>query len=101
MCKPNHEDFVPVFGRYLTLRCMAHSKRSGKRCYGFAVNGFTVCRMHGARGGPKSEAGLQRIAAAKLVHGRETRKVRLTRQAIRAKLNLAISLGRITGMFNN
>jgi len=55
--------------------------------------------MHGARGGPKTEAGLRRIAAAQLVHGRETREIRLTRQAIRAKLNRAIVLGLLLEMF--
>ncbi len=32
-------------------RCTATSKRSGKRCKAPAVRGWTVCRMHGARGG--------------------------------------------------
>jgi hypothetical protein len=99
MCQPDQENFVTVFGRRLALRCTAHSKRSGKRCCGFAVNGFSVCRMHGARGGPKTEAGLGRIAVAQLVHGRETREIRLTRQAIRAKLNSAIVLGLLLEMF--
>ena len=99
MCQPDQENFVTVFGRRLALRCTARSKRSGKRCCGFAVNGFAVCRMHGARGGPKTEAGLQQIAAAQLVHGRETRKIRLTRQAIRAKLNSTIVLGLLLEMF--
>lgn len=32
-------------------RCGAKSKRSGDRCKGPAMNGWSVCRMHGARGG--------------------------------------------------
>ena len=37
-------------------RCTARSKRSGQRCKGPAVVGWTVCRMHGARsGGPAGE----------------------------------------------
>ena len=32
-------------------RCTAKSKRSGQRCKGPAVCGWTVCRMHGAGGG--------------------------------------------------
>lgn len=32
-------------------RCTATSKRSGKPCRNPAVNGWYVCRMHGARGG--------------------------------------------------
>ena len=32
-------------------RCTARSKRSGEPCRNPAVIGWTVCRMHGARGG--------------------------------------------------
>ncbi len=32
-------------------RCKATSKRTGCRCNAPAVKGWTVCRMHGARGG--------------------------------------------------
>lgn len=38
-------------------RCTAHSKRTGEPCRAPAVNGWRVCRMHGARGGaPKGAA---------------------------------------------
>jgi hypothetical protein len=37
-------------------RCRARSKRTGKPCRSPAVSGWTVCRMHGARGGaPKGK----------------------------------------------
>jgi hypothetical protein len=32
-------------------RCTAKSKRTGNRCRAPAVRGWSVCRMHGARGG--------------------------------------------------
>jgi hypothetical protein len=32
-------------------RCTARTKATGCRCKGPAVTGWTVCRMHGARGG--------------------------------------------------
>src|SRR5437763_478635 len=32
-------------------RCKAKSKRTGQRCRSPAVRGWSVCRMHGARGG--------------------------------------------------
>ena len=32
-------------------RCTARSKRTGLPCGSPAVSGWTVCRMHGARGG--------------------------------------------------
>jgi hypothetical protein len=38
-------------------RCSATSKRTKKRCKAPAVNGWTVCRFHGAGGGaPKGKA---------------------------------------------
>jgi hypothetical protein len=33
------------------LRCTATSKRTGEQCKGPAVNGWRVCRFHGAGGG--------------------------------------------------
>ncbi|WP_422040159.1 HGGxSTG domain-containing protein [Roseibium sp.] len=34
-------------------RCTARSKRTGEPCKNPAVKGWSVCRMHGARGGSK------------------------------------------------
>jgi uncharacterized protein YjcR len=36
---------------HLALRCRAKSKRTGLRCRAPAVRGYSVCRMHGAKGG--------------------------------------------------
>ena len=33
-------------------RCSATSKRTRQRCKAPAMRGWTVCRFHGARGGP-------------------------------------------------
>lgn len=41
----------PMHARFLSPRCNARSKRSGKPCKAPAVNGWKVCRMHGAKGG--------------------------------------------------
>lgn len=41
----------PVNLMHLAPRCTAHSKRTGEPCRSPAVRGFSVCRMHGARGG--------------------------------------------------
>jgi hypothetical protein len=59
-------------------RCNARSKRTGVRCCGPAVRGFTVCRFHGARGGaPKGEKnGAYR-------HGQFTQKAISQRLALR------------------
>ena len=44
-------DGNPMHKAHAAPRCTAKSKRSGKRCNGPAVRGWTVCRMHGAGGG--------------------------------------------------
>lgn len=41
----------PMQRAHAAPRCTATSKRSGQRCRAPAVKGWTVCRMHGARGG--------------------------------------------------
>ncbi len=50
-------------------RCRAKSKRSGKQCKNYAINDYGVCRMHGARGGPKTEEGFLACKEAPLKHG--------------------------------
>jgi hypothetical protein len=57
--------------------------------------------MHGARGGPSTQEGVDRIAMANTLHGRETRAKRLTRQEIRLRLNTAIAVGKKMGMFDS
>ena len=58
-------------------RCQAMSKRSKTQCKKAALNGKRVCMFHGGKStGPKSKAGKERCAAAKTVHGWETRKKR-------------------------
>jgi hypothetical protein len=41
----------PMQSAHDAPRCKAKSKRTGKRCRSPAVNGYPVCRMHGAGGG--------------------------------------------------
>lgn len=50
-------------------QCRAKSKRSGVRCKNHAVQGKSVCRMHGAFAGPKTPAGISRIKQANTKHG--------------------------------
>lgn len=45
------DDANPMHSAHAAPRCTATSKRSGQRCKAPAVRGWTVCRMHGARGG--------------------------------------------------
>lgn len=61
-------------GRIKCLRCNAMSKRTRLQCGGPAVKGKTKCRFHGGRStGPSTELGRQICAAAKTVHGNDTR----------------------------
>jgi hypothetical protein len=41
----------PMQRAHAAPRCTARSKRTGLRCRAPAVRGYSVCRMHGARGG--------------------------------------------------
>ncbi len=50
-------------------RCRAKSKRSGAQCKNFAIKGWGVCRMHGARGGPKTRQGLFACKKGPYKHG--------------------------------
>lgn len=42
-----------VYPMHCAPRCTANSKRTGLPCKSPAVRGWSVCRMHGARGGTK------------------------------------------------
>lgn len=44
-------DANPMQSAHAAPRCTAHSKRTGFLCKNPAIRGWTVCRMHGARGG--------------------------------------------------
>ena len=63
-------------GRILARQCQAKCKATQKQCRCPAVRGYRVCRVHGARGGPKTAEGRARCAKAKTVHGTETRAIR-------------------------
>ncbi len=64
-------------------RCTAHSKRTGNPCHNPAVRGWSVCRMHGARGGaPKGK----RNGAYR--HGGYTQEVLAASQYVRALVRL-------------
>jgi hypothetical protein len=82
----------------------AKSKRTGLQCRAVASkNSLTSkCRVHGgARTGPKTQAGRERIAAANTIHGQETRSMRIERRLGLKRLadleDLARALGLITG----
>jgi hypothetical protein len=79
--------YVIAGGHIACNQCQAMSKRSRQRCKAPAMKEKTVCRTHGGLStGCKTEAGRQRCAEAKTVHGRETRETRTERSLASARL---------------
>ena len=68
-------------------RCTAKSKRSGKPCKNPAVKGWSVCRMHGARGGHGEGK-----ANPAYKHGLRSREWVETRRAVNALCKAKTSL---------
>ena len=83
----NNFTYVIAGGHIACNQCQAISKRSRQRCKAPAMKGKKVCKAHGGRStGPTSEAGRQRCAEAKTIHGRETREARSERSLASARL---------------
>ena len=81
-------------GRVVCQRCQAKSKRTKLQCAAPALKGKRVCKTHGGRStGPKTEAGRQRCAEAKTIHGRDTREVRTERSLASARLAVLEAVG--------
>jgi len=69
----------PMQSAHDAPRCKAKSKRTGLRCRSPAVNGYRVCRMHGAGGGaPEGKRN------GSFRHGGRTREVIEASRFIRA-----------------
>lgn len=54
MMKPDDNPENPVHRLRNAPRCHARAKSTGERCKCPAVRGWSVCRVHGARGGHKA-----------------------------------------------
>ena len=88
-------------GRVTCQRCQAKSKRTKLQCAAPALKGKRVCKTHGGRStGPKTEAGRQRCAEAKTIHGSETREARTERSLASARLAVLEEAGFILGFMN-
>ena len=86
-------------GRVICQRCQARSKRTKLQCAAPALKGKRVCKTHGGRStGPKTEAGRQRCAEAKTIHGRETREARTERSLASARLAVLEAVGFSIGL---
>jgi hypothetical protein len=63
------------------------------------MKGKNVCKTHGGLStGCKTEAGRQRLAKAKTIHGRETRKTRSKRSLASARLAVLEAVGFSIGL---
>ena len=89
-------------GRILCRQCTAKSKRTGNQCRAVALkaSASNKCAFHGGKStGPKTKAGRDRIAAAKTIHGMETRNARADRSLASARLTVLESVGFALNMF--
>jgi hypothetical protein len=76
-------------GRILCVRCSAKSKRTEEQCKAPAIRGKSKCKFHGGLStGPRSQEGRNRCAAAKLMHGRETKEMRQNHREVMSQLKL-------------
>jgi hypothetical protein len=74
------QTFQTLGGRNTCQQCQAMSKRTKQQCRAPAMKGKRVCRTHGGKStGPKTQAGRQRCADARTIHGNETRQARTDR----------------------
>ena len=88
-------------GRITCPRCQAKSKRTKLQCRAPALKNKQVCKTHGGRStGPKTEAGRQRCAQAKTIHGRETREARSERSLASARLAVLETVGFSIGLMS-
>ena len=95
------ESTIILFGNRVARRCQALSKQQGRQCRNaMAARSSSVCKYHGYGGGPKTKSGRERCAAAKTVHGRETRQKRAYRSAKMAELYELETLGRKIGLIS-
>ena len=76
-------------GKIVCRRCNALSKRTKLQCGGPAMQGKTKCMFHGGKStGPVTELGRQICAAAKTVHGNDTRADRQVHRLAMNRLRL-------------
>ena len=91
----------PLLGCVRCKQCKATSKRTKQQCRAPAMKGKEVCRTHGGLSrGPVTKAGRAKCAAAKTIHGRETRQKRAYISTKMAELYELELLGRKIGLIS-
>jgi len=89
-------EIILAGGRIRCSRCQALSRRSRLQCKKPALRGKRVCGFHGGKStGPKTDAGRQRIADTKIIHGRGARAIRAQRSSDLAYLLQLEDVGRV------
>ena len=97
----NNFTYALAGGHITCNQCQATSKRSRQRCKAPSMKGKLVCKTHGGRStGHKTEAGRQRCAEAKTIHGRETREARTERSLASARLAVLEAVGFSIGLMS-
>ena len=100
--KSKQPTLITAGGKIICRRCQAMSKRTGKQCGAAAdrLSKTSKCKWHGGRStGPKTEQGRAKCAAAKTVHGKDTRAKRKQNAISATKLLLLRDLGNRLGLF--
>ena len=91
--------FLTMGGRITCVQCKAQSKRTKQQCRAPAMKGKAVCRTHGGLStGAKTKEGRIRCAAAKTMHGRETRQKRADTSSKLGELYELEVMARATGI---
>ena len=95
---PKEQTFQTLGGRITCQQCQAMSKRTKQQCRAPAMKGKRVCKTHGGKStGPKTQAGRQRCADARTIHGNETRQARTERSLATARLAVLEAVGHLMG----
>ena len=92
----NMTSFLTAGGRIICKQCEGTSRRTKERCKAPASTNSLRCRFHGGgrkHSGPKTLEGRKRCAAAKTIHGNETRSVRTERSHASARLAVLEAVG--------
>jgi len=97
----NNITFRTAGGRITCQQCQAISKRTEQQCRAPAMKGKRVCMTHGGKStGPKTQAGRQRCAEARTIHGNETRQARTERSLASARLAVLEEVGHKLGFMS-
>ena len=93
---------ITAGGRIKCRRCTAKSSHTKKHCKRPAskLSKTSKCSRHGGLStGPKTKVGKDRIRAAHLKHGEETREAKAKRSAKSVMFKYLLDLGNHVGLF--